>query len=366
MGKKHGPAIVAIGGGHGLSAVLRGLKNRTDDLTAIVTVADDGGGSGTLREELGMPPPGDIRNCMEALANVEPVMRELMHYRFTDGSLAGQSFGNLLLAALNGISPTFDEAVERMSQVLAITGRVLPVTSADVQLEAVFENGARVVGESKICDVKKQQDCRIHHVELIPAKPKALPAALEAIREADLLLLGPGSLYTSVIPNLLVDGISDAIEESKALKIYVCNIMTQDGETEGMTASEHLAALLEQYMGAYGDGEEKKSSSRNRRRRGGGAKKEAQLQPDKQPKAKAPQQGGGASKRGGAKQPQAQKGTQPPRQGQKQPQPKPQQQAKPKPAPQQQPQNQAGEGGEKRRRSRPHHRRKKPQSGNEG
>ena len=243
--RAHGPRITVIGGGHGLSNMLRGLKQYTENLTAVVTVADDGGGSGMLRQDLGMPPPGDIRNCMEALANTEPVMRELLHYRFTEGALAGQCFGNLFLAALNGISPSFDVAVSRMSEVLAITGRVLPVTSADVQLEAVFENGARVVGESKICDVKKQQDCRIHHVELIPAKPKALPAALEAIREADLLLLGPGSLYTSVIPNLLVAGVPEAIRESDALKIYICNIMTQDGETEGYTAADHLEALMD-------------------------------------------------------------------------------------------------------------------------
>ena len=241
---ERGPKITAIGGGTGLSTMLRGLKKYTRNLTAVVTVADDGGGSGVLRRDIGMPPPGDIRHCMEALANVEPIMQRLLTYRFTEGGLAGQSFGNLILAALNGVTGSFEEAVSQMSQVLAITGRVLPVTSADVQLEAVFENGARVVGESKICDVKKQQDCRIHHVELIPAKPKALPAALEAIREADLLLLGPGSLYTSVIPNLLVAGVPEAIRESDALKIYICNIMTQDGETEGYTVADHLSALF--------------------------------------------------------------------------------------------------------------------------
>ena len=242
---ERGPKITAIGGGTGLSTMLRGLKKYTRNLTAVVTVADDGGGSGVLRRDIGMPPPGDIRHCMEALANVEPIMQRLLTYRFTEGALAGQSFGNLILAALNGVTGSFEEAVSQMSQVLAITGRVLPVTSADVQLEAVFENGARVVGESKICDVKKQQDCRIHHVELIPAKPKALPAALEAVREADLLLLGPGSLYTSVIPNLLVAGVPEAIRESDALKIYICNIMTQDGETEGYTAADHLEALMD-------------------------------------------------------------------------------------------------------------------------
>ncbi len=241
-----GPKVVAIGGGTGLSTMLRGLKNHTKNLTAIVTVADDGGSSGMLRQDLGMPPPGDIRHCMEALANAEPLMQQLLTYRFPQGSgnLTGQSFGNLILAALNGISGSFDEAVSKMSQVLAITGRVLPVTNADVVLEATFENGTRVQGESKISDFKKAQDCRIQGVRLLPEYPKALPEAIRAIQEADLILLGPGSLYTSVIPNLLVDGISEAVCASKALKIYICNIMTQDGETEGMTASDHVKALL--------------------------------------------------------------------------------------------------------------------------
>ena len=242
--RAHGPKVAVIGGGHGLSNMLRGLKQYTENISAIVTVADDGGGSGMLRQDLGMPPPGDIRSCMEALANTEPVMRELLHYRFTEGSLAGQSFGNLFLAALNGISPSFDAAVRRMSQVLAITGRVLPVTTADVQLEAEFENGATVVGESKISSFKKEQDCRIAHVALLPERPAALPDALQAIREADLILMGPGSLYTSVIPNLLVEGVVEAICRSEALKIYVCNIMTQEGETEGYTAADHVDALL--------------------------------------------------------------------------------------------------------------------------
>ena len=241
---ERGPKITAIGGGTGLSTMLRGLKKYTKNLTAVVTVADDGGGSGVLRRDIGMPPPGDIRHCMESLANVEPIMERLLTYRFQEGSLAGQSFGNLILAALNGVTGSFQEAVAQMSQVLAITGRILPVTSADVQLEAVFENGARVVGESKISSFKKEQDCRIAHVALLPERPAALPAALQAIREADLILMGPGSLYTSVIPNLLVEGVVEAICRSEALKIYVCNIMTQEGETEGYTAADHVDALL--------------------------------------------------------------------------------------------------------------------------
>ena len=241
---ERGPKITAIGGGTGLSTMLRGLKKYTQNLTAVVTVADDGGGSGMLRRDIGMPPPGDIRHCMESLANVEPIMERLLTYRFQEGSLAGQSFGNLILAALNGVTGSFEEAVAQMSQVLAITGRILPVTSADVQLEAVFENGARVVGESKISSFKKEQDCRIAHVALLPERPAALPAALQAIREADLILMGPGSLYTSVIPNLLVEGVVEAICRSEALKIYVCNIMTQEGETEGYTAADHVDALL--------------------------------------------------------------------------------------------------------------------------
>ena len=247
-----GPKIAAIGGGTGLSTMLRGLKKYTDRLTAIVTVADDGGGSGVLRREMGILPPGDVRQCMQALANTEPVMEQLLGYRFPEGQLKGQSFGNLLLAALNGMAGSFEEAVAVMGQVLAISGRVLPVTNADVQLEAVFENGARVVGESHIFNAKKQQDCRIHHVSFASmtaasfadgSMPKALPDALRAISEADLILLGPGSLYTSVIPNLLVDGVADTIRASHAQKFYICNIMTQDGETEGYTAADHLEAL---------------------------------------------------------------------------------------------------------------------------
>lgn len=240
-----GPRIAVIGGGTGLSTMLRGLKTYTENITAIVSVSDDGGGSGILREDLGMLPPGDIRNCITALANTEPTMMELMNYRFPEGINKGQSFGNLFLAALNGISGSFEEAVTRMNEVLAVTGKVLPVTNANVDLVADFENGASVIGESKIAAKKKKQNCRIRKVRLQPAHAKALPHAVDAILSADLILLGPGSLYTSIIPNLLVDGIVDALKKARAPKIYVLNIMTQDGETEGYTAFDHLDALLQ-------------------------------------------------------------------------------------------------------------------------
>ena len=239
-----GPRVVALGGGTGLSTMLRGLKHYSDNITAIVTMADDGGGSGVLRQDLGMPPPGDIRNCLLALANTEPVISELLGYRFTEGLLKGQSFGNLFLAALNEISPSFDVAVRRMSEVLAITGRVLPVTNEDVNLEAEFENGARVVGESKIFECKKEQDCRIRCVRMRPEHPQALAESLEAIAAADMILLGPGSLYTSIIPNVLVSGVAEAIAQSDALKIYVCNVMTQEGETEGYSVADHIRAIF--------------------------------------------------------------------------------------------------------------------------
>ena len=240
-----GPHIVAIGGGTGLSTMLRGLKHYSRNITAIVTMADDGGSSGLLRKDLGMPPPGDLRNCLQALANVEPIMSELLSYRFQDGSLAGQSFGNLFLAALDGISPSFEEAVERMNQILAVTGRVLPVTDKNVEIIAELENGTSVRGESKIFAFKKEQHCRIRRLRMEPERPPALPKALEAIADADVIILGPGSLYTSIIPNFLVDGISEAVAASKAKKLLIMNIMTQEGETEEYTLSEHIQALYD-------------------------------------------------------------------------------------------------------------------------
>ena len=243
--RRRPPRIAAIGGGHGLSAMLRGLKTYTKDITAIVTVADDGGGSGMLREDLGMLPPGDIRNCILALANTEPTMQQLLNYRFTEGSLAGQSFGNLFLAAMNGISGSFDEAVHRMGDVLAITGKVLPVTNQNVNLEAEFHDGSCTLGESKIYYATKVNNSRIRKVRLVPERPEALPESVEAILNADVIVIGPGSLYTSIIPNFLVRGISDAVRKSGALKLYILNIMTQDGETDGYDADDHVRAILE-------------------------------------------------------------------------------------------------------------------------
>ena len=224
--------------------MLRGLKRYAQDITAIVTMADDGGGSGVLRDELGMPPPGDIRNCLQALANAEPILEKLMAYRFDSGCLAGQSFGNLFLAALNGITGSFDEAVVKMSEVLAVTGRVLPVTDEDVRLEAQLTDGRWVRGESSISSCPRAEGTRIERIRLLPEGARAYPPCLRAIEAAELILIGPGSLYTSIIPNLLVDGIAAAIRRSSAVKLYICNIMTQPGETEGYSVSEHLQALL--------------------------------------------------------------------------------------------------------------------------
>ena len=244
MNNNTAPKITCIGGGTGLSTMLRGLKRFSPNITAIVTVTDDGGGSGVLRNELAMPPPGDIRNCLLALSNTEPTMSKLLNYRFTSGHLKGQSFGNLFLAAMHGISGSFDEAVAKMADVLAITGKVLPVTNENVWLTARFADGSQIFGESNINYAKLRKGCRITNVALSPNHPKALPESIQAIEEADILVLGPGSLYTSVIPNLLVDGITDAICRCKGAKIYVSNLMTQPGETEGYTVSDHVSALL--------------------------------------------------------------------------------------------------------------------------
>ena len=243
--KSKGPAIVCIGGGTGHSTLLRGLKTITSNITAIVAVSDDGGGSGVLRDELGMPPPGDIRSCMQALSNAEPTIERLMSYRFESGSLDGQNFGNLFLAAINGISESFDKAVIKMGEVLSITGRVLPVSIDDIHLWAEFEDGSMVVGESKIAAAKNERLSRIKRVEIAPAGATVLPECIDAIKSADVIVLGPGSLYTSIIPNLLIKGITETIAESDALKLYICNIMTQPGETDGYSVSEHIKGIFD-------------------------------------------------------------------------------------------------------------------------
>ncbi|MBR4949575.1 MAG: YvcK family protein [Clostridia bacterium] len=235
--------VVVIGGGTGLSTMLRGLKKLPIDITAIVAVSDDGGGSGMIRSDLGILPPGDIRNCILALSNAEPTMTELLRYRFQDGNLKGQSFGNLFLAAMNGISMSFSQAVLKMCKILSVNGQVLPVTEEDVNLKGIFNDQSSIIGESKISEYIKKTGKKLDHVELIPENPKALDDALEEIRKAKMIILGPGSLYTSIIPNLLVNGISEAIRKSSAKKVYIANVMTQQGETEGYTLSDHISAL---------------------------------------------------------------------------------------------------------------------------
>ncbi|MBW9155581.1 YvcK family protein [Clostridium sp. FP2] len=238
-----GPKIVVIGGGTGLATMLRGLKKYTNNITAIVTVADDGGGSGVLREDLGILPPGDIRNCILALADTEPLMEELLQYRFKDGRLKDQNFGNLFLAAMDGISNNFEEAVQKMSSVLAVTGRVIPVTLDNMVLKAKLQNGKIIDGESNIPKAALDYNSPIEEVFIEPIDAKAIKEALFAINGADAVILGPGSLYTSIIPNLLVREIRDALDKTKALRIYVSNIMTQPGESDNFCVCDHIKAI---------------------------------------------------------------------------------------------------------------------------
>lgn len=240
--------VVAVGGGTGLSTMLRGIKLYTQNIDVIVTVADDGGGSGIIREELHILPPGDIRNCLTALAEAEPLMKELFRYRFKSGRLEGQSFGNLFLAAMCDLSGDFDTAIEKMSSVLAVTGNVLPVTKDNINLKATLKNGSVIMGESRIPEEALSQGSAISKIELHPSDARPSERCIKAIENADIIILGPGSLYTSIIPNLLVDGISSAIASSSAKKVYVCNVMTQPGETQGYSAYDHLNALCE-HMG---------------------------------------------------------------------------------------------------------------------
>jgi len=236
-----GQRIVVIGGGTGLSTMLRGLKQHTSNIVAVVTVTDDGGSSGRLQREMGMLPPGDIRNCLVALADAEPLMMELFQYRFAEGieGLDGHSFGNLLIAAMTRITGDFERAVKETSNILAIRGRVLPSTIENVRLQAELEDGSFVEGETNI--VKSPSP--IKHIMLHPSTVKPLDETLKSLELADCIVIGPGSVYTSIIPNLLVQGIPEAIRASNAVKIYVCNVMTQPGETDGYTASDHVKAV---------------------------------------------------------------------------------------------------------------------------
>jgi uncharacterized cofD-like protein len=240
------PKIVSIGGGTGLSTLLRGLKNGPGKLSVIVTVTDDGGSSGRLREDLGVMPPGDIRNCMIALSEDENLMSRLFRFRFNGkGDLHGHSFGNLFLTAMDGITGDFAEAVRLTSEVLAIKGIIFPSTNSHVSLRARFDDGAWIEGETRITEAKK----RIEEIQLNPPDAQPLSDALDAIASADIITLGPGSLYTSLIPNLLVNQIVEAIQQSRAIKIYVQNVMTQPGETDGLTVGDHVQALIRHSSG---------------------------------------------------------------------------------------------------------------------
>jgi uncharacterized cofD-like protein len=245
--KGRGPRIVAMGGGHGLATLLRGLKQYSSNITAVVTVADDGGSSGRLRRTLGILPPGDIRNCLAALSNDEALLTQLFQYRFASGDegLQGHSFGNLFITALAEITGSFEEAVSESGRVLAVNGRVLPATLHDVRLVAdvILAHAAsevRIIGESKIPDFPGQ----INRVWLEPNNPPAYPLVIQALLSADLIVIGPGSLFTSILPNLLVPDIAAAISASRALKIYVCNVATQPGETDGYSSHDHARVLI--------------------------------------------------------------------------------------------------------------------------
>jgi uncharacterized cofD-like protein len=236
-------SMVALGGGTGLSSLLKGLKELPVDLTAIVTVTDDGGSSGRLRKELQILPPGDIRNCLVALSRSESLLSRLFQYRFAEGGeIEGHSFGNLFIAAITGVIGDFGNAVREASNILAIKGHVIPVTTDNVQLAARFIDNSEIVGETSISGHGQ----RIASMALIPEKPRVNPEAVSAIEDANLIVLGPGSLFTSVIPNLLVPGVSEKINEARARVVYICNVMTQPGETDEFNAYDHVKAIFDQ------------------------------------------------------------------------------------------------------------------------
>ena len=240
-----GPRITVIGGGTGLPSLIRGIKHYSHNITAIVTMADDGGSSGRLRSELGIQPPGDIRNCLVALADSEDVMQKLMDYRFSsDGQLDGHSFGNMLIAALAGVGGDFSKAVEIAGELLAIRGRVIPSTTTDVTLIATTEAGETLTGESNVA----RASGRITSISLSPPNPQAHPGAVAALQEADLIIIGPGSLYTSIVPNLLISDIANSVAESKALKVYICNVAEEPRQTVGYSVQDH-ADVVRRYTG---------------------------------------------------------------------------------------------------------------------
>lgn len=239
------PKILAIGGGTGLSTLLKGIKNYSSDITAIVTMADDGGGSGVLRRSFGMLPPGDVRNCLLALSDIEPEMNTLLSHRFEKGELKGQSFGNLFLLAMNEIYGSFEEAVKMASSILRVKGTVMPITVNDVNIEATYDDKSKAFGESILPAEAIKDNKKIKRVELCPKDVEPLDGVITAINKADIILIGPGSLYTSIIPNLLVKGVTEAIISSPAKKIYVQNVMTQHGETDDMSVKDHVEAIFE-------------------------------------------------------------------------------------------------------------------------
>ncbi len=236
--------LVVFGGGTGLSILLRGLKNYTSDISAIVTVADNGGGSGVLREDLGMLPPGDMRNCIIALSDIEPTMIKLMQHRFKDGYLNGQSFGNLLIAAMYEIFGDYEHALKEIGSIFRLSGKVLPMTLQDTQLKAYLDNGNCILGEKDIPEYVNKSCCKIDKVSLVPEMCLPLEETVRDIKEADIIVLGPGSLYTSVMPNILVKNIPELITESKAKVFYVCNLMTQPGETDNYNVCDHVDAII--------------------------------------------------------------------------------------------------------------------------
>lgn len=236
--------IAVLGGGTGISTILRGLKDFTTNISAVVSMSDDGGGSGILREELNILPPGDVRRCLIALSNTDKTMRDLLSYRFKSGSLKDQNVGNILIAALTDIFGSFDKALLEMSSVFNVTGKVIPVTLDETHLVAEFESKDKVVGESYIPKMCYRLNTKIKKMSMIPRYPSANEDALEAILSSDIVIIGPGSLYTSIIPNFLVGGINEALRDTNARVIYIANAMTQKGETKNYSLKDHFEAIL--------------------------------------------------------------------------------------------------------------------------